>query len=82
MIEVQGLTKYYGTFPALQDVSFSIGQGQVVGLLGLNGAGKTTCLRILTGYLVPGAGECRDRKPPGQDAAATFPSFGGGRGLS
>ncbi|MCB1324596.1 MAG: ABC transporter ATP-binding protein [Spirochaetales bacterium] len=59
MIEVQGLTKYYGTFPALQDVSFSIGQGQVVGLLGLNGAGKTTCLRILTGYLVPGAGECR-----------------------
>ena len=58
MIRVSDLTKYYGPFAALQDVNFSIQAGEVVGLLGLNGAGKTTCLRILTGYLVPSAGEC------------------------
>mgnify|MGYP001798319482 CR=1 FL=1 len=58
MIKIDGLTKYYGTFPALQDVSFNVEKGQVVGLLGLNGAGKPTCLRLLTGYLVPNSGSC------------------------
>lgn len=58
MIRVSQLTKYYGDFAALQDVSFSINQGEVVGLLGLNGAGKTSCLRVLTGYLTASAGEC------------------------
>ena len=59
MIEIKGLSKYYGDFPALQDVNFRIETGEVAGLLGLNGAGKTTCLRILTGYLLPTDGEVR-----------------------
>lgn len=59
MIEVQDLTKYYDGFLALDSVSFKIEKGQVVGLLGLNGAGKTTCLRLLTGFLMPSDGACR-----------------------
>lgn len=59
MIEAIGLTKYYGDFAALQDVSFKVAPGEVLGLLGLNGAGKTTCIRLLTGYLVPTEGETR-----------------------
>ncbi|MBX7059415.1 MAG: ABC transporter ATP-binding protein [Leptospirales bacterium] len=58
MIKIQGLTKFYGQSPALQDVSLTINRGEVVGLLGLNGAGKTTAIRVLTGYLMPSSGEC------------------------
>ena len=50
MIEVQGLTKYYGPIAAIEDVSFHVGQGEIVGFLGPNGAGKTTTMRILTGF--------------------------------
>ncbi len=57
MIEASGLSKYYGAFVAVQDISFSISQGQVVAFLGPNGAGKTTMMRMLTGYLAPSAGE-------------------------
>lgn len=57
MIRTSGLTKYYGKFPALVDFTMEIKKGEVVGLLGLNGAGKTTCMRILTGYLLPTEGE-------------------------
>ena len=57
MIEASGLSKYYGAFIAVQDISFSIPQGQVVAFLGPNGAGKTTMMRMLTGYLAPSAGE-------------------------
>ena len=56
MIEVQGLTRKYGEFVAVNNVSFSISSGEIVGLLGHNGAGKTTVMRMLTGYLEPSAG--------------------------
>lgn len=53
MIEVQNLTKAYGDFIAIEDVSFHVPQGEVLGFLGPNGAGKTTTMRILTGYMPP-----------------------------
>lgn len=56
MIEVKNLTKWYGNFLALDGVSFSAKEGQIVGFLGPNGAGKTTTMRILTGYMPPTAG--------------------------
>ena len=56
MIEVQGLTKFYGERPAIQDVTFSVPKGQVLGFLGPNGAGKSTTMRILTGFLGISAG--------------------------
>lgn len=56
MIEIQNLTKRYGRFTAVDDLSFQVGTGQVVGFLGPNGAGKTTTLRMLTGFLPPSSG--------------------------
>ncbi len=56
MIEIDQLSRYYGNFKALDGVTMTVATGEVAGLLGLNGAGKTTCLRILTGYLVPSNG--------------------------
>lgn len=51
MIEVKNLSKHYGANKALDDISFSIGDGEIVGLLGPNGAGKTTTMNIITGYI-------------------------------
>lgn len=59
MIEADRLTRRYGEFLAVKDVSFSITQGEIVGLLGHNGAGKTTIMKMLTGYLEPSAGTVR-----------------------
>src|SRR5882757_9012835 len=57
MIQVKGLTKYYGEHAAILDLNFSIEQGEVIGFLGLNGAGKTTTLKVLGCVLLPTAGE-------------------------
>jgi ABC-2 type transport system ATP-binding protein len=51
LIEVQNLTKRYGRFTAVDDVSFRVERGEILGFLGPNGAGKTTTMRILTGYM-------------------------------
>jgi ABC-type multidrug transport system ATPase subunit len=56
-IEIKGLSKYFGSFTALKDVSISIGHGEVFGLLGPNGAGKTTLIKCMTGLLMPDEGE-------------------------
>lgn len=56
MIDVQSLSRHYGKTVAVDNVSFSIGNNEVVGLLGHNGAGKTTIMRMLSGYLEPSAG--------------------------
>lgn len=56
MIEVQGVSKRYGSVEALRNVSLVAPKGKVLGLLGQNGAGKTTLLNIITGYLAPTAG--------------------------
>src|SRR4051812_9956619 len=57
MIEVKGLTKFYGEHAAIHDLNFSIDRGEVIGFLGLNGAGKTTTLKVLGCVLLPTAGE-------------------------
>ena len=56
MIEVSGLTKYYGDFAAVTDLSFAVQPGEVLGMLGPNGAGKTTTLRSLVGIIQPTRG--------------------------
>ncbi|MCI5219889.1 MAG: ABC transporter ATP-binding protein, partial [Candidatus Electrothrix sp. LOE2] len=56
MINVEHLTRKYGDFTAVDDVSFAIGQGEIVGLLGHNGAGKTTIMKMMTGFLEPTKG--------------------------
>ena len=53
MIEVQHLTKRYGAFTAVDDVSFKVERGEILGFLGPNGAGKTTTMRVLTGTSPP-----------------------------
>ena len=57
MIQAQGLTRRYGEFAAVDDVTFQIERGEVVGLLGHNGAGKTTIMKMLTGFIEPSAGQ-------------------------
>ena len=59
MIEVSHLSEKYGTHPAIEDLSFTVGDGQIFGLLGPNGAGKSTIMNILTGYLAPTSGEVK-----------------------
>lgn len=56
MIEISGLTRYYGDLCALDNISLTIERGKILGLLGPNGAGKTTAMRILTGFLAPSGG--------------------------
>ena len=53
MIQAEGLTHYYGPYSAIQDVSFGVRKGEILGFLGPNGAGKTTTMRIITGFMPP-----------------------------
>ncbi|MDP6512976.1 MAG: ATP-binding cassette domain-containing protein, partial [SAR202 cluster bacterium] len=57
MIEVKNVSKMYGAFPAISDVSFRVEPGEILGFLGPNGAGKSTTMKIITGFMPPTAGE-------------------------
>ena len=56
LIKVKNISKSFGSFLAVNDISFSLSKGEVLGFLGPNGAGKTTTMRILTGFLKPDTG--------------------------
>jgi ABC-2 type transport system ATP-binding protein len=56
VIEIEGLQKLYGDFPAVQGLSFRVGEGEVLGLVGPNGAGKTTTIRSIAGIIIPTSG--------------------------
>lgn len=58
-IEVNKLTKRFGSFTAVDQISFEVGQGEIFGFLGANGAGKTTAMRMLCGLSIPTSGEAR-----------------------
>jgi branched-chain amino acid transport system ATP-binding protein len=59
LLETRGVSKHYGVFRALEDVSISVGEGEFVSIVGPNGAGKTTLVNVVTGLLRPTAGEVR-----------------------
>jgi ABC-2 type transport system ATP-binding protein len=59
LIEIEGLTKRFGTFTAVDNVSFSVQRGEVLGFLGPNGAGKSTTMKMLAGFMPPTAGTAR-----------------------
>ena len=56
MIKIEHLHRTYGDLLAVSNVSFTVNKGEIVGLLGHNGAGKTTIMKMLTGYLEPSSG--------------------------
>ena len=64
MLELQGLSRRYGDVVALDDLSFTVREGQMFGFVGPNGAGKTTTMRIVLGVLEPDRGEVRWRGRP------------------
>jgi ABC-2 type transport system ATP-binding protein len=59
LIESEGLTKRFGSFIAVDNVSFTVPRGQVLGFIGPNGAGKSTTMRMLAGFVTPSAGRAR-----------------------
>ena len=59
LIEIEGLTKRFGGFTAVDGVSFQVRRGEVLGFLGPNGAGKSTTMRMLAGFMIPSAGTAR-----------------------
>jgi ABC-2 type transport system ATP-binding protein len=82
VLELEGLTRRYGDVVALDDLSFSVGEGQVFGFVGPNGAGKTTAMRIVLGVLEPDAGEVRWRgRPVDADTRRRFGYMPEERGL-
>ena len=72
MLELQGLTRFYGAVPAIRDVSASLAPGDVLGLLGPNGSGKSTTVKMLVGLLPPTAGHVRYR---GADVGADLEAY-------
>ena len=77
MLDIQGLTKYYGALQAIRDVSFIVRPGEVVGLLGPNGSGKSTTVKILTSLLRPSSGDvCFDGRPIFTDLTAYKAALG------
>jgi ABC-type glutathione transport system ATPase component len=67
MLELRGLTRRYDDVIALDDLSFTVAEGQMFGFVGSNGAGKTTAMRIILGVLEPDAGEVRWHGQPMTD---------------
>jgi ABC-2 type transport system ATP-binding protein len=67
MLELRGLSRRYGDVVALDDLSFTVREGQLFGFVGPNGAGKTTAMRIILGVLEPDAGEVFWRGQPMTD---------------
>jgi len=59
LIQAESLTKYYGSFTAIKDISFKVAKGSITAFLGPNGAGKSTTMKILTGFLAPSAGTAK-----------------------
>jgi ABC-2 type transport system ATP-binding protein len=77
MIEVRNLTKYFGPTLAVNDVSFKVERGEIIGLLGPNGSGKTTIMRILTGFFPPTEGKAYiDGIDVAEDSLATRQRIG------
>lgn len=72
MLELRGLTRFYGAVPAIRDVSASLSPGDVLGLLGPNGSGKSTTVKMLVGLLPPTAGQVRYR---GVDVSADLEAY-------
>ena len=77
MITVEHLTKYYGDFMAVDDLSFEIEEGHVYGFLGPNGAGKSTTMNIMTGCLSATEGHVRTDKDRWGKKPADFSPFQG-----
>jgi ABC-2 type transport system ATP-binding protein len=67
VLELKGLTRRYGDLVALDDLSFTVAEGQLFGFVGPDGAGKTTAMRIILGVLEPDAGQVRWRGQPMTD---------------
>jgi branched-chain amino acid transport system ATP-binding protein len=64
LLAVRGLSKWFGGLPALNNVSFDVGEGEILGIIGANGAGKTTLFSLIAGNEHPSAGEIRFRDRP------------------
>src|ERR1700727_2694846 len=77
MIEVRNLQKQFGAVAALRDVSFLAPDGVITGLLGANGAGKSTALRTICGVLKPGGGDVRIDGPSADDPLVLQRRVGG-----
>ena len=74
LLRTEHLTKDYGRFRALDDLNLEVAAGEVFGLLGPNGSGKTTALRLLLGFLRPTAGQACDRAATTAGATASPPA--------